>query len=234
MTTVDNLGYSCRVRVVLALIVVGLLGFSEIPDACAQANLTVSGSVKVPHPDSVDPAEVVLNIKAWAEQTALVQSTGIDELAMRAAPLRARRVLQVVSLPDPPGYLVAELEDATGRAIANVAMTRPGQIMAVEDLRGEVVRHPLDLDVASSLVRTHRKTEPTKAEYQYFRNGAEFGSAFRPLVAVETAAGTLYLDSRRRVYADESDPIVRDFGETPVPRGDRADATPKLIDIADW
>ncbi len=202
--------------------------------AVAQANLTVAAAVKVPHPDSVDPAEVVLNIKAWADQTTLVQSSGIDELAMRSSLLRARRVLPVVSFQDPPGYLVVELEDAAGRAIANVAMTQPGQIMAVEDLRGSDVRRPLDLDVATSLVRSRRKTEPTKAEYQHFRNGAEFGSVFRPLVAVVTPAGTLYLDSRRRVYADESDPIVKAFGETPVPHGERVDATPRLIDVADW
>ena len=178
--------------------------------------LTVHGS-RVPYPDSIAPAEVLANIKAVVGQTRLAASMGMDELAMRHGELRVRRILQVRSATPPPGFLVAELEDMDGRPIANIATVR-GLITFAEDCRGRAIARSLDLSDASNRVRAHRGRAPLAAEYVYFDNVAERGlSETRPLVAVTTERGVIYLNSKGEAFAEEGSPLIDESRGQPGP-----------------
>lgn len=167
------------------------------------------GRVTVPHPNSVDPADVIQNIRVINRQTRLAEVAGIPELR---GPLRASRILRVRSDLPPPGFLVVELEDGVGHPIAMVAMTRAGELMAVEDSRNGTRGKSLDLDDASARVLRHRRQRPNAIEYVYFPNVVEGGlSVFRPLVAVGTERGTIYLNSRGEAFAEEGSPLVRNL-----------------------
>jgi hypothetical protein len=169
-------------------------------------------ATRIPYPDSIEPAEVLANIKAVVGQTHLAEAMGIDELAMRHGELRIRRILQVRSEKPPPGFLVAELEGADGRPIANVATVR-GLIIIAEDCRGRTMARSLDLSDAANRVRIRRGRVPLAAEYVYFDNVAERGvSETRPLVAVTTERGVIYLNSKGEAFAEERSPLVDESG----------------------
>jgi hypothetical protein len=179
-----------------------------------------------PYPNSVQPSEVLANIKAAVAQSHLAEGMRMPELAMRNGELRVRRLLQVESVEMRRKWLVVELQDLGGHDIANVAITRLGTMMVVEDCRGRLVDRPLSLSEAKNRVRGHRGRDALNAEYVYFNNIAERGLSYtRPLVAVTTERGPIYLNSKAEAFAEEgSGPIAEAGGpqrtrELPVTRG---------------
>jgi hypothetical protein len=185
--------------------------------------------LKVPYPDSIQPAEVLANLKAAVEHSHLAEAMGIEELTMRRGELHARRILQVKSDTPPPGFLVVELEDLAGNPIASVAITRRGVILTAQDNRGRTTAgRSLDLDDAVRRARGRLGRDPLSVGYVYFDNVAEHGvSEFRPLVAVTTEQGAIYLNSKGEAFAEEGSLLVEEFGgvrgtrSLPVPAGVR-------------
>lgn len=168
--------------------------------------------IKVPFPGSLSPVEILANIRAVATQTHLADGLGMPELLMRDNELKVRRILQVRSEVISPGWPVVELQNASGGDVANIAITRGGVIIGGEDCRGRQVDRPLDLDDAKARVRGHRGREPLAAEYVYFNNVAERGISYtRPLAAVTTERGTIYLNSKAEAFAEEGSPHIQEF-----------------------
>jgi hypothetical protein len=77
-----------------------------------------AGGVKVPYPNSLNPAEVLTNIKAAVQQTHLSVGMKMPELAMRKDELQVRHILPVRSAVIRPGWLVVELQDRGGNDVA--------------------------------------------------------------------------------------------------------------------
>jgi hypothetical protein len=172
--------------------------------------------VRVPFPNSVNPREALANFKAITQQTSLVATSGIPQLS---GELRVARLLQVTSDEPSPGFLVLELETVDGKAVANVAMTREGVFMALEDTRYGTRGRSLDLSDASAKLRNRRGRGPEFIEYVYFTNLAEGGiSFFRPLVAASTERGTIYFNSRAEAFVEESSPLVQELGASGTAR----------------
>jgi hypothetical protein len=159
----------------------------------------------IPHPGATEPAAVVRNIKAIVRHT----NIGVSEIPELASDdIRARRVLEVRSELPPPGYLVVELEDSRGNRIANFAVTKLGNVVMVEDQRNFVEPRPLELKEAAARVQVRRGETPTSIEYVYFNNVAEPGLSYcRPLIAVKTRQGVVYLNSVGEAFED-ADPAV--------------------------
>jgi hypothetical protein len=162
----------------------------------------------------LNPAEILANIKAISERLHVAEDLKVPELAMRANELRIRRIMQVRSEKQPPDYLIVELEDRSGNLVASVALTPAGVFMGAEDCRQCAPgSRSLDLSVASRRVLDRRGRAPRAAEYVYFDNVIERGySRFRPLVAVTTERGTLYLNSRSEAFVEEGSAILDEFG----------------------
>jgi hypothetical protein len=164
------------------------------------------GLILVPHPNSVLPNEVIDNVKKIIASAMLDKVASLPELI---GELRAGRILQVRADQPAPGYLVVELEDMAGNAIANMAMTRAGEFMALESARGGGRGKSLALDEATSRARNHISKSLGNPEYVYFTNIAEPGiSIFRPLVAIRTDDGYLYMNSRGEAFAEESSALA--------------------------
>jgi len=80
-------------------------------------------------------------------------------------------------------------------------------------LRGSHPDRPLDLDEAKRPVSARRSKQPTAAEYVYFDNIAERGLSYtRPLVAVNTELGTIFVNSKGEAFAEEGSPHIQEFG----------------------
>ena len=101
----------------------------------------------VPYPGSTESGRVLSHVRALLRNTKIVESSEIPELSDKG--LRARRILRVASPLIPPGYLVVELTDSSGRPLANLAMTAEGQFVMLEDARGPEMPRPLALDHAA-------------------------------------------------------------------------------------
>jgi hypothetical protein len=114
------------------------------------------------YPNSVQPSEVLANIKAAVVKTHLAEGMKMPELAMSNGELRVRRILQVESVELRRKWLVVELQDLGGNDIANVAITRLGTIMVVEDCRGRLVERPLSLSEAKNRVAGSSRTRRTR------------------------------------------------------------------------
>jgi len=74
--------------------------------------------IKVPHPNSVAPADVLDNIKAVVDQTHVADGLNMPELHMRHGELHIRRLLQVQSTVIPPGWLVPNYLAAQATSLA--------------------------------------------------------------------------------------------------------------------
>jgi hypothetical protein len=195
-------------------------------------------SVEIPYPNSVRPAEVLANIRTIVSRQAyLARDMKMPELAMHNNELRVGRVLQVRSAgqlgPPPPAYLVVELEDLSGNVVAKFAMTPEGGFMGIEDCRQCPPRSgSLDLAEASARVRSCAGN-PKAVEYVYLAGGAEPGySRFRPVVAVTTERGTVYLNSRGQAFAEEGSTLLRDCG-APEPTRIAPGPSPLLL-LGQW
>ena len=167
----------------------------------------------VPHSGSLEPGQVVRNVKALLRRGSLLKFSGIPELATED--LRARRILDVTSALIPPGYLVVELDDARGQRVANLAMTPDGHFIMLEDARGAQAPRPLPLADAASRVRGRRGRAPLSTRYVYLHNIAERGvSLCRPLVAAATEKGEIYLNSVGEAFIEEGTPLESEFQTT--------------------
>jgi hypothetical protein len=207
--------------------------------------LVVGGSPTVhlhSQPGRVEAGGAIQNVRAILRQGRLVAFSEIPELADSG--LRARRVLDVHSALFPGGYLVVELEDASGRAVANLAMTAGGDFMMLEDARGNVGRRPLALEDARSRVGARRHRAPQATKYVYFHNVAERGvSLCRPLVAATTEKGDVYFNSEGDAFIEEGSALADEFASSELmeprmaPRSARAStpaARPRLRRIGRW
>ena len=180
------------------------------PTPVAQSERRPLNGVRVPYPGSAVPQQVVANIAAAATQTHLAGFLGVPDVA--TGKLVAHRVLQVKSDEPPAGYLVAELYDSKGNAVVRVAITRNGDIMGAEDLRGIKFSKPLDLADAADRVKRRRGRDATLVEYEYFNNVAEGGvSVLRPLTVVRTERGAVYFNSRGEAFVEDDTPIQAEF-----------------------
>ena len=189
---------------------------------------------QLPYPGSVQPNEVLQNIKVLVRDLDIAEQLKLPELAMRNADLRVGRVLSVKSILIPGGYLVVELEEPSGRRIANFAMTRSGSYMMTEDLRTANLPRSLNLTDAASRVQGRRGRAPVAIEYEYFHNVAERGvSLCRPLVAVKTEEETVYLNSAGEAFVEEgSEPA--DGKESRSESAKPPDAAKRLRSLGKW
>jgi hypothetical protein len=179
--------------------------------------------LKVPYPGAVDPWHVVQNIKAIANQSSSDVEVGLPDLRMTDGDLRARRVLQVKS-EQIPSYLVVELVDAQGNRVANFALTKDGTPIMFEDARGDQDQGSLDLANAKSRVQARRGKAPAAAEYVYFTNGAERGISYcRPLVAVATEKGAVYLNSKGEAFVEETSALNAELPKIEARTGPEAE-----------
>ena len=172
-----------------------VLALAVISAACTKSP---SQAATVPYPHSIEPAEVLANIKSEFGRQGLAH--GMPEVSL--AELRVRRILQVKSEKRllPPEYLVVELEDSRGRPGTIFALTRGGVYMGSADCRQcPDDSRPLDRVDAAARVRNHVGGNPSRTEYVDFDNLAEGGvSLLLPLVAVTTERGVIYLNSKAR------------------------------------
>jgi hypothetical protein len=197
-----------------------------------------SNGLEIPYPNSVRPAEVLANIRAIVTRQAyLARDMKMPELAMRNNELRVGRVLQVRSVgqpgPPPLAYLVVDLEDLSGNVVAMFAMTREGRFMGIQDCRPcPPGSGPLGLAEASARVRACAGN-PKAVEYVYLAGGPEPGySRFRPVAAVTTERGTVYLNSRGQAFAEERSTLLRECGATEPTR--IAPGPPPLRLLGQW
>ena len=194
-------------RVSLGEFVVAALIVAATSSAC-HATAQRDG-FRAPYPNSVAPAEVLANVKTAARYGHLGTGLNMVEIEMRDRDLRIRRILEVGSEMPPPGYLVVELEDVSGSSIADVAITRVGTLFGAQDVRTKTPRRALDLEDASYRVSARIGSVAQRAEYVFFPSAAEPGSSiFRPLVAVTTDRGAVYVNSAGATFVDEGAAIV--------------------------
>jgi hypothetical protein len=180
-----------------------------------------AGNPSVPHPGSVKGSDVLENIAEMARSTHLDEFMSLYELTAPGA-VRVRRVLDVRSkVPDHPDYLLVEIVDWSGQDVANVAITKQGIPLAVEDLREAIVSHPLDTDVA--IERVNRYIGGALAgSYMYAptlveRKGV---AVLRPLVAVSTRDATVYFTSDGESFVESGSRLASDSSaETRLPSG---------------
>lgn len=170
--------------------------------------------IVVPHPYTTKPSEILANIAAVARQTNLEELMEMNGLAMRNNELRARRILDVKSLSKyfGPDYYLVELEDLRGVAFANVVVTKAGTVDGVQDVRGKDLPRALDLQIAKKNVSARLGAATTNARYVYAMSMAEPGSSmYRPLVAVETAKGTVYFNSSNEPFAEAGSQLQKEL-----------------------
>jgi hypothetical protein len=185
-----------------------------------------------PFPGSTKPDEILANIRAVIAQTALADVLELDDLKRDG--IRIRRLLEVRSDNPSPGYFVAEIESATRSLLAVVAITKAGEMMAAQDIRGLEIPKALALAEVAERVTARRGRPPLRTEYVYFHNVAEPGvSYFRPLAVAVTERGPLYFNSRGEVFAEDGSPLVSELGPAGPLR-----ATPpgmkRLRQLAKW
>ena len=179
--------------------------------ACTKSS---GADVTVPYPDSVEPVEVLANVRAEIQRNRIAEDMRMPELAMRNGELQVRRILQIKSEKLPRAYLVVELERLSGDLVAIVGLTRGGVFMGAEDCRPCPTQgyRPLDLADAAARVSGRQVGTPRSVEYVYFDNFAEGGfSRFRPLVAVTTERGVVYLNAKAEAFTEEGSPLIEEF-----------------------
>jgi hypothetical protein len=133
--------------------------------------------------------------------------------ALTSGQFQLHRVLRVTSAMYPGGYLVVELADQERRPLAALAMTSRGAFIMMEDRRPGGFGS-LDLTVVDAKVRARRGRPALSTQYVYFHNPLEGGVSYcRPLVAVRTEEGVIYLNSRSEAFADESGAASREAAE---------------------
>lgn len=192
----------------------------------------VSSSL-VPYPGTRQPAQILANIQAGIAPTGLASLMGMDEMREPTKSLRVSRILEVKSNDPAPGYLVVECTDLGGVALVNVAITSLGMMIGTEDLRGKNIPKPLSLSEAERRVGG-RVGRIHSSAYVYFHNRAEPGSPlFRPLVAVSTDDGPVYLNSVGEVFAIDGGNLARPGSDGPV-LTPAAPGSVRLKRLAQW
>jgi hypothetical protein len=135
--------------------------------------------------------------------------------------LNARRILRVDSDLIAPGYLVVELETVEKQWVATYAMTFAGDPLVLEevsaptqaDKNGASRPSPIELDAARDAARQRLAISEATTSYVYFHNIAEPGlSICRPLAAVRTGEGTVFINSRGEGFVDEGSPLLTRAG----------------------
>jgi hypothetical protein len=159
----------------------------------------------------------------------------MTELTNHQNELRVARLLEVKSLGRRADYFVLELNDATGRPLANAAIQRDGALIGVEDLRTAIdVQRPVDLGSMTKRMRKYGTATARSIRYVFAPNYAEPGSSpFRPLAAIETPNGTLYVNSKGEEFTDEGGPLaetVRTEAASPVPVGEGTMRLRKIVE----
>lgn len=230
---------------VLALAValaVAIPATAQIANQPRQGSLKAGRQVPVPFPGSPTPDHLVANILAILQATDM--TVGIEGLRERLLEpgLQAgvvRRVWLTHSRTGssaksaPPDYYVADLQDRTGRPIAIVGITADDEPIGIEDFRdgpgephgdpmtftGRLRARPLLLADASARVARAFKLSVRSARYEFFSSIAERGiSVLRPLVALDTDQGTVYVNSRGQAFADPDAPLAKNHanGQSPA------------------
>lgn len=188
-----------------------------VPEGVERPSL---GRIVVPYPHSTAPARVLANVRKIVASIRLDEVAALPELS---GPLQVTRILQVRSEEPPPGYLLVELADTSGHPVANFAMTRGGEFIGVENARQGGRGRSLALDDASIRARVRMGEAINAMEYVYFTNTAEPGmSVFRPLVAISTNRGAVYLNSRGEAFVEISSPLATELGAVESSRLARA------------
>jgi hypothetical protein len=193
----------------------------------------VRRSVSLPYPHATTPDEVLANVVAYAKQTHLAETTQMPQLLNKNHELRVHRLLDVKSLWRREDYYLLELDDTSGRPLANAAIERDGALIGVEDLRPATdLSRPVDLSGAVALARRFTREPVKSVRYVYAPNYAEpGGSPFRPLAAVETADGVLYVNSRGEGFAESGSGLLARANAAPLPDAVYADGTMRLRTI---
>jgi len=185
----------------------------------------------VPHPRSVDTAEILANLRAVVQYARLRDALGTATLV--DGQFGIQRALHVTSDLFPGGYVVVELEDRQRRPLAALAMTEDGDFMMLEDRRAGGVG-PLDLRLAEATVRARMGRPPLSAGYVYVHNTMELGVSFcRPLVVVRTEDGAIYLNSGGEAFADAGGPIARKWADARTARMVYASGR-RLVPMGHW
>jgi hypothetical protein len=153
---------------------------------------------------------------------------------MRHDELKAARILDVVSLGERPHYYVVELERRTGGYVASVAITTEGQPMGIEGPTPAPMPGSLDISVASQRTFNRTSQSPRNARYAYAPNSAEPGSSiYRPLVAVETAEGLVFFNSRGQAFQEGPQAETRRADAKLPGRGSRRNGL-DLMPVPGW
>ena len=147
--------------------------------------------------------------------------------------LRVRRQLDVKALWRRTDYFVLELDDASGRPLANAAIQKDGKLIGVEDLRPSTdTTRPVDLAGVSTRAAKYGHALIGSAKFVFAPNYAEPGSSpFRPLAAIGTTAGTLYVNSRGDEFAEEASQLVSKAKADPIANGFYPEGTLRLRQI---
>jgi hypothetical protein len=200
--------------------------------AAPETHLGTQGrrSVSLPYPQATTQDEVLANLIAYAKQTHLVETTQMPQLLNENRELRLHRLLDVKSLWRRQDYYLLELDDTTGHPLANAAIQKDGAFIGVEDLRPATNRsRAIDLKGAVALARRFTGEPVKSVRYVYAPNYAEpGGSPFRPLAAVETADGVLYVNSRGEGFAESGSHLLARANAGPLPDAVYANGTMRL------
>ena len=149
------------------------------------------------------------NVIAGIRRAHMDASANMPELAMRHNELRPRRILDVTSRTSRADFYVVELVDQAGKTMANVAIQKSGLMIGVEQTRGIELPRSMDATAAARRARAVTASVVRGVTYIHMLSEAEPGSPiFAPLAAVDTADGTIYVNSKGEASADESSTIA--------------------------
>lgn len=134
-----------------------------------------------------------------------------------------------------------------GRPLAIVGLTSNDEPIGIEDFRdgpgepqgdprlftGRMRPRPLQLEDAKARASRTLGVQVRAARYEHFSHNAETGVAvLRPLVALDTDQGVVYVNSRGQAFVDSAAPLARSRGVAPSPGDGRAGPS-NLILLAD-
>jgi hypothetical protein len=187
---------------------------SHAPAAGTGASQVGSTDGAAPFPYATAAAEILENARYALREAKADESLRMPELRLENNDIKARRILDVKSLGARPDFYVLELETREGTRVANVAITRAGALMGVEDTRRKNLTAAADITAATDIAG-RGVAQARSARYVYAPNDAEPGlSYFRPLVEVDTVDGKVYVNSRGQMFADPDSPIGRRRGSS--------------------
>lgn len=182
----------------------------RLPDSAAET--TSDGP---PFPWTDEPGQVLANLQH------AIRAMGLDRDSPRyGATLRSPRVRRLLDVRADrrDDYYVIELEDGAGSLVAIAAIYKDGTLMGVGPLEGaeEPVCRAPDLAAVSRLLSERYAAEDSHYFHTMPTSLRCASEPFWPLIAANSPAGRLYVDTRLNVYREAGDVPPK---RTPAPGG---------------